>query len=108
VGIARAKEMSLTGNFVDAATAERWGLVNRVVPADELLVQGLQLARDMLALPDGLLRGYRQLIAEGFATTQAEGLALEQRQAREWNSAHARDALPDGMAALQARARQSI
>ena len=54
IGIARAKEMSLTGNFIDAATAERWGLVNRVVPADELLAQGMQLARDMLALPDAL------------------------------------------------------
>ena len=37
VGLYRAKELSLSGNFLDAATAERWGLLNRVVPADELL-----------------------------------------------------------------------
>ncbi|HAJ45300.1 MAG TPA: enoyl-CoA hydratase, partial [Alphaproteobacteria bacterium] len=37
IGIHRAKELSLSGNFLDAATAERWGLVNRVVPAPELL-----------------------------------------------------------------------
>lgn len=36
IGISRAKELSLSGNFLDAATAERWGLVNRVVPAADL------------------------------------------------------------------------
>ena len=48
IGIARAKEMSFTGNFIDAATAERWGLVNRVVPNAELLDTAIQLAKDML------------------------------------------------------------
>ena len=37
VGLRRAKEMSLTGNFVDAEEAQRIGLVNHVVPHDELL-----------------------------------------------------------------------
>src|ERR1051326_1398952 len=37
IGIARAKQMSITGNYVDAATALAWGLVNHVVPHDELL-----------------------------------------------------------------------
>ena len=36
VGRKRALEMVLTGNFIDAATAEKWGLVNRVVPLDQL------------------------------------------------------------------------
>ena len=37
IGIGRAKEVSFTGNYVDAATAERWGLVNRVVEPAELM-----------------------------------------------------------------------
>ena len=37
IGVRRAKEMSATGNFVDAATALNWGLVNHVVPHEELL-----------------------------------------------------------------------
>lgn len=46
IGVRRAREMSATGNFVDAATALTWGLVNHVVPHDELLAftRGLALA----------------------------------------------------------------
>jgi len=44
VGINRARQMSLTGNFVDAATACGWGLVNEVVPHDRLLPRTLELA----------------------------------------------------------------
>ena len=44
VGMARAREMSMTGNFVDAATALRIGLANHVVPHDELLPFALGLA----------------------------------------------------------------
>ncbi len=45
IGRKRAMEMLLTGDFVDAATAERWGLVNRVVPASELHGAALAMAR---------------------------------------------------------------
>jgi enoyl-CoA hydratase/carnithine racemase len=45
VGRKRAMEMLLTGDFIDAATAAEWGLVNRVVPADRLHAQAISLAR---------------------------------------------------------------
>ena len=48
IGRARAIEMMLTGDEVDAETAERWGLVNHVVPPDQLLPSALALA-DRLA-----------------------------------------------------------
>ena len=54
IGVSRAKELSLTGNFLGAQRAEAWGLVNRVVPADELLPQARALALDMLSLAPGL------------------------------------------------------
>jgi enoyl-CoA hydratase len=44
IGVNRARQMSLTGNFVDAATACAWGLVNEVVPHDRLLPRALELA----------------------------------------------------------------
>jgi len=44
IGINRARQMSLTGNFVDAATACAWGLVNEVVAHDDLLPRALELA----------------------------------------------------------------
>jgi enoyl-CoA hydratase len=44
IGINRARQMSLTGNFVDAATACEWGLVNVVVPHQGLMARTLELA----------------------------------------------------------------
>lgn len=47
IGLANAREMSLTGNFVDAPTALRMGLVNHVVEHDHLLETALRLAGDI-------------------------------------------------------------
>jgi enoyl-CoA hydratase len=55
IGISRAKEISLTGNYVGAEQAEAWGLVNRVVPPDELLPTCRALAADMASCPPGML-----------------------------------------------------
>lgn len=64
----RAAEMLFTGDFIDAATALDWGLVNRVVPADQLRVTTLALAEKLKAKPrESLATGkalfYRQLDA---------------------------------------------
>jgi enoyl-CoA hydratase len=47
IGMAKAREMSLTGNFVDAKTALNIGLLNHLVPHAELVPRAMQLARDM-------------------------------------------------------------
>lgn len=64
VGLRRAREMSSTGNFVDADTALDWGLVNHVVAHDELLAFATALARDVTSSDqhalDTLLGTYRQ------------------------------------------------
>lgn len=49
IGAARAKQMIFTGQRIDAATAERWGLVNEVVPADALAGRATQLAQQIAA-----------------------------------------------------------
>ncbi|MBI3744563.1 MAG: enoyl-CoA hydratase [Chloroflexi bacterium] len=59
VGAAFAREMSLTGNFVDAATALRVGLLNRVVPHAELLPTALKLARDIASQDQEMMRSVK-------------------------------------------------
>src|SRR5215470_4452958 len=49
IGVARAREMSLTGNYVDATTALQWGLVNHVVPHDQLLPFARGLGADIVS-----------------------------------------------------------
>lgn len=84
IGISRAKELSLTGNFLDAAQAERWGLVNRVVAPEQLVPDALALARDMLStIPDMLVR-MKRVIDEGYAMPFGEALAHESRTSGEY------------------------
>lgn len=70
VGRKRAREISLTGNFVTADEALQWGLVNRVVAHDDLLPTTLQLARD-IAGNDQL--GVQQMLAT-YAAQENEAL----------------------------------
>ena len=77
IGINRAKELSLTGNFLDADTACQWGLLNRVVPADQLMSVCKQLAADMATMDPTFQKAYKRLINDGYATTFGEGMAIE-------------------------------
>lgn len=86
VGIYRAKELSLTGNFIDARTAAAWRLVNRVVPAAELLPMAIRLATDMASVEPSYLRRYKALIDDGFALTFGEAMDLEQTVGRAANA----------------------
>lgn len=79
IGISRAKELSLSGNFLDAQTACAWGLVNRVVAADELLPAAKQLAADIATADPAMVQAYKALIDDGFALPFGEAMALEHR-----------------------------
>lgn len=106
IGIYRAKELSLTGNYLSAAQAAEWGLVNRVVAPEELLPTCRTLARDMLSCDPVLMRSYKRVIDEGYARTFGDGLRLENDASR----AHARtltaDAIATRRAGVQARGRE--
>lgn len=84
IGPLRAKELSLTGNFLAANKAEAWGLVNRVVAPAELLPQALGLAREMLSVLPDMLVAYKRLIDDGLSGTLAAGLALERERSAQW------------------------
>src|SRR5262249_40002072 len=98
IGIYRAKELSLTGNYLDAQRAYEFGLLNRVVKPEELLPTCGALARDMLSCEPVVLRNYKRVIDEGFAVNFAEGLRVEEKASRE----HARSVTPEAIAARRA------
>lgn len=84
IGIARAKELAFTGNFLNAERAEEWGLVNRVVAPEELLPQAVALAKDMLSVDSATLIAQKGLINDGMQLSLIDGLSLEKERAREW------------------------
>jgi len=95
IGIGRAKELSFTGNFLDAEHALAWGLVNRVVAPAELLPTCRSLARDMLSCDRATLLAVKRVYDEGYRTTLAEGLRIEGSISVE----HARAVRPEQVAA---------
>lgn len=74
VGYARAAEMALTGDAIDADEALRIGLVSRVVPPDALLGEALRLAERVAANPPQVLRWTRQLLQQARTSTLDEAL----------------------------------
>jgi len=105
IGLYRAKELSLTGNFLDAKTACDWGLVNRVVPADELLTVAKKLAADMATIPVETLSLYKSIIDEGYGLAFGDAMALENRRSTANNRAVTPEAVEARRAAIQARGR---
>ena len=65
IGMSRAAELLFTGDVIDAATAQAWGLVSRVVPADRLLDEALALAERIAAQPPHALRLAKSLLRQG-------------------------------------------
>ncbi|MFN3932056.1 MAG: crotonase/enoyl-CoA hydratase family protein [Brevundimonas sp.] len=65
VGYARAAEMLFTGDSIDAATAERWGLVNHVVAHEALMSEALAMADRVAAHAPQALRMAKTLLRQG-------------------------------------------
>ena len=80
IGPARAAEFCYTGRFMEAEEAERLGLLNRVVPADQLLDDALELAAQIAAnSPGGVQLSKRALQANMEAASFAAAMELENR-----------------------------
>ena len=84
IGINRARQMSLTGNFVDAATACEWGLVNEVVPHEGLMARVLELAAAVGEAEPATIRELRSMYDSLGNRSDDEAYLEEARWSRRW------------------------
>jgi len=79
IGKAKAMDLCLTGRMMDAAEAERCGLVSRIVAVEKLLEEAMGAAKTIAALPRLAVIANKEAVNAAFETTLAEGLKLERR-----------------------------
>ena len=79
VGKSKAMEMVLTGRMMDAAEAERAGLVSRIVPADKLIDEALKTAAAIAAFSASAVYAGKECVNRAYETTLAEGVRFERR-----------------------------
>jgi len=77
VGLRNARMLSMTGNAIDARTAERLGLVTEVVPHETLMERAMELAQSIAETDPATMQALKRMYAEGSATTLGEALAIE-------------------------------
>ncbi len=79
VGKSKAMEMCLTGRFMDAAEAERCGLVSRVVAARDLMRDARETAAKIAEKSPLTVRAIKEAVNRSYETTLREGLLFERR-----------------------------
>ncbi len=84
VGVNRARQMSLTGNFVDAGTACEWGLVNEVVPHELLLERATELALAVSEAEPAAIRELRMMYDSLGHRADDQAYLEEARWSRRW------------------------
>lgn len=77
IGIGPAKELLLTGRMVSADEAHRMGIVNRVLPPEELMSEAMTTAKEMAAKGKVALRAIKQAVNFGLNVDLATGLRIE-------------------------------
>jgi enoyl-CoA hydratase len=97
VGKSKAMEMCLTGRIMDAAEAERSGLVSRVVPVADLLPEALKAADKIASMSRPLAMMVKDAVNRAYETTLAEGVRFERRL---FHATFATEDQKEGMAAF--------
>jgi enoyl-CoA hydratase len=97
IGKAKAMDMCLTSRFMDAAEAERSGLVARVIPADKLLEETLAAATTIAGYSLPVVMMIKESVNRAYESALQEGLLFERRT---FHSAFALDDQKEGMAAF--------
>ncbi len=107
VGVRRARELSLTGNYLDAQTAADWGLVNRVVPHAELMPTVRALAADIIGNDQPGVRQILRTYDRTAAASVDDGWKIEREMGRAWlkDSGFTPQRVADRRAAIQSRGR---
>ena len=97
VGKSKSMEMHLTGRFMDAAEAERSGLVSRVVPLAQLLPEALATARKIASKSQVSVLAAKEAVNRAYETTLHEGVLFERRL---FHSLFSTEDQKEGMAAF--------
>jgi enoyl-CoA hydratase len=97
VGKSKAMEMCLTGRMMDAAEAERAGLVSRVVPAAELMDEAIKTAAKIAGLSRPIVMMAKESVNRAYETTLSEGVRFERRV---FHATFATEDQKEGMAAF--------
>jgi enoyl-CoA hydratase len=98
VGKSKAMEMCLTGRNMDAAEAERGGLVSRVVPAAELLTEAMKAAQTIAEKSVPIAMMTKEAVNVAYETTMTEGVRFERRV---FHAMFATEDQKEGMAAFR-------
>jgi enoyl-CoA hydratase len=88
IGVNRARQMSLTGNFINATVAYEWGLVNEVCDHQELLPRAFELARAIAEADPPAVRELRSMYEVLGSRTDDDAYAEESRWSRRWMKEH--------------------
>jgi enoyl-CoA hydratase len=97
VGKAKAMEMCLTGRMMDAAEAERSGLVSRVVPASELLDEAIKVGERIASMSRPMVMLAKEAVNRSYEMTLSEGILFERRL---FHATFASEDQKEGMAAF--------
>ena len=97
VGKSKAMDLCLTGRHMDAAEAERAGLVSRVVPAGELLNEAMKAAEKIASFSLPAVTMAKEAVNRAFETSLAEGVRFERRA---FHALFATEDQKEGMAAF--------
>jgi enoyl-CoA hydratase len=97
VGKAKAMDLCLTARMMDAAEAERAGLVSRVVPADKLMAEALAAAEKIASYSLPVAMMAKEAVNRAYESTLSEGVLFERRM---FHAAFALDDQKEGMAAF--------
>ncbi|MBK4214401.1 enoyl-CoA hydratase [Paracoccus caeni] len=97
IGKSKAMDMNLTGRFMDAAEAERAGLVSRVVPTAKLIPEAMAAARKIAEKSQIAVRTVKEAVNRSYETTLREGLLFERRA---FHALFATEDQKEGMAAF--------
>jgi enoyl-CoA hydratase len=97
VGKAKSMEMCLTGRMMDAAEAERAGLVSRIVPAADLIEEAVKVAGRIAALSRPMVMMCKEAVNAAFETTLTQGVRVERRL---FHSTFATEDQKEGMSAF--------
>ncbi len=79
IGKAKAMEMVLTGRMMDAGEAERWGIVARVVSAENLMAEAMATAEKIASLSQPVMASAKRAINAADTLSLGEGLAFERK-----------------------------